>query len=108
MRQVIAVVGDTMREFAADGPTQQELADAKTYLNGSFPLTFASDAGLAAQLNYFQQIGLGIDYLDKRADLINAITLDDVRRVARRLCDPSKMTIVVAGSLPAENSRPEQ
>jgi zinc protease len=108
MRQAVAVVRETMRKFAADGPTQQELADAKTYLNGSFPLAFASDAGLAAQLNYFQQEGLGIDYLDKRAGLIDAITLGEVRRAARRLCDPAKMTIVVAGSLPEEkgNSSP--
>jgi zinc protease len=108
VRRTIVVVRDTMRKFAADGPTPQELADAKTYLNGSFPLAFASDTGLAAQLNVFQQMGLGIDYLDKRAGLIDAITVDDVRRVARRLCDPSKMTIVVAGSLPTEKSRPEQ
>jgi len=108
LRRTIAVVRDTMRKFAADGPTPQELDDAKTYLNGSFPLAFASDTGLAAQLNVFQQMGLGIDYLDKRAGLIDAITVDDVRRVARRLCDPSKMTIVVAGSLPTEKSRPEQ
>ena len=104
MRQTIAVVRETMRKFAADGPTQQELADAKTYLNGSFPLAFASDAGLSAQLNYFQQLGLGIDYLDKRAGLIDAITLGDVRRVARRLCDPSMMTVVVAGTLPEEKA----
>lgn len=106
MRQTIAVVRETMRKFAADGPTQQELADAKTYLNGSFPLAFASDAGLAAQLNYFQQLGLGIDYLDKRAGLIDAITLGEVRRVARRLCNPSKMTVVVAGTLPEEKTQP--
>jgi zinc protease len=104
MRQTVTVVRETMRKFAADGPTQQELADAKTYLNGSFPLAFASDAGLSAQLNTFQQMGLGIDYLDKRAGQIDAITIDDVRRVARRLCDPSKMTIVVAGALPKEES----
>ena len=102
MRKTVAVVRETMRKFAADGPTQQELADAKTYLNGSFPMAFASDRGLSAQLNYFQQMGLGIDYLDKRAGLIDAISIDDVRRVARRLCDPAKMTIVVAGSLPEE------
>ena len=108
VRQALAVVRDTMRKFAADGPTPQELDDAKAYLNGSFPLTFASDAGLAAQLNAFQQMGLGLDYLDKRADLIDAVTLDDVRRVARRLCDPAKMTIVVAGTLPKEEAQPGQ
>jgi len=107
MRQTIAVVRETLRKFISDGPTDQELADAKTYLNGSFPIAYASDVGLAAQLNAFQQVGLGIDYLDKRAGLINAITLADVRRATRRLFDPSRLTVVVAGTLPmqkAENS----
>jgi zinc protease len=108
VRQALAVVRDTMRKFAADGPTVQELDDAKAYLNESFPLTFASDTGLADQLNTFQQMGLGLDYLDKRADLIDAITIDDVRRVARRLCDPARMTVVVAGTLPKEEAQPGQ
>ena len=47
-------------------------------------------------------MGLRLDYLDKRADQIDAISIEDVRRVARRLCDPAKMTVVVAGSLPSE------
>ena len=102
MRQTLAAVRDTMRKFAAEGPTAQELDDAKAYLNGTFPLTFASDAGLADQLNEFQQMGLRLDYLDKHADQIDAISIEDVRRVARRLCDPAKMTVVVAGSLPSE------
>ena len=108
MRRTVEVVRETMRKFAAEGPTQQELDDAKTYLNGSFPLAFASDAGLAAQLNYLQQMGLGIDYLDKRAGLIDAISIGDVRRVAHRLCDPAKMTVVVAGTLPEEKTQPAQ
>ena len=101
MRETLALVRETLRKFAADGPTRQELDDAKTYLSGSFPLGFSSNAGIASQLNTFQQLGLPIDYLQKRNDLIDGVNLDDVRRVARRLFDPSKMTIVVAGTLPA-------
>lgn len=105
MRQTLTLVRDTFRKFADEGPTQQELDDAKTYLSGSFPLAFSSNAGIAAQLNTFQQLGLPIDYVDKRNDLIDAITIDDVRRAAKRLFDPSKMTVVVAGSLPPEKGK---
>ena len=101
MRQSLGVVRDTMAKFSDRGPTEQELDDAKTYLEGAWPLAFASNAGMAAQLNDFQQMGLPIDYLDRRNDLIEAISIADVRRVAGRLFDPAKMTIVVAGSLPA-------
>jgi zinc protease len=106
MRQTIAAVRETMRKFAADGPTQQELNDAKLYLNGSFPLSFTSNADIAAQLNTFQDMGLPLDYLDRRAALINAVSLNDVRAVARRLFDPAKLTIVVAGTLTSGNTEP--
>ncbi len=99
MRQTIDVVRDALRKFAAEGPTDQELADAKTYLTGSFPLAFASNAGTAAQLGTFQRSGMAVDYMTKRNALINAVTIDDVRRVAKRLFDPAKLTVVVAGTM---------
>ena len=76
----------------------QELADAKTYLTGSYPLAFSSNVGIAAQLNAFQRAGLPIEYVARRNGLIEALTLDDVRRAARRLYDPARLTVVVAGS----------
>jgi zinc protease len=99
MNQTIAVVRETLRKFATDGPTPQELADAKTYLTGSYPLAFSSDAGIAGQLNAFQRAGLPVDYVTRRNGMIDAITLADVRRAAKRLFDPAKLTVVVAGTL---------
>ncbi|MDR3528230.1 MAG: pitrilysin family protein, partial [Rhizomicrobium sp.] len=106
VRQTITLLKETMRKFASEGPTEQEMAEAKDYLNGSFPLAFTSNADIASQLNSFQQLGLPLDYLDRRADLIAAVSREDVRRVARRLFDPEKLTIVVAGSLPTRNTEP--
>ncbi|GAA0529088.1 zinc protease [Rhizomicrobium palustre] len=106
VRETITVLKDVLRNFVNDGPSDAEIADAKQYLNGSFPLSFTSNADIAAQLNTFQQLGLPIDYLDRRAGMINAVSREDVRRVARRLFDPAKMTIVVAGSLPTRNTEP--
>jgi zinc protease len=98
VREAIDVTRDTLRDFAANGPSEKELADAKTFLTGSFPLGFGSNVGIASQLNAFQMAGLPLDYVKKRNALIGAITLDDVRRVARRLYDPRAMTVVIAGS----------
>jgi zinc protease len=98
VNQSIAVTRQTMKDFATNGPTDKELADAKTYLTGSYPLAFASNAGISAQLNSFQRVGLPIDYVTKRNALITAVTLADVKRVAAKLFDPSRMTIVVAGT----------
>jgi len=99
VKDTIGVIRDTMRDFAANGPTQKELDDAKTYLTGSFPLAFGSNVGIAAQLNAFQRTGLAVDYVQKRNALIAAVTLDQVTHAAKRLFNPAKLTIVVAGSL---------
>lgn len=106
MRETIAVVRQTMKIFAAKGATEKELADAKTYLTGSFPLAFDSNVGIAAQLNAFQTSGLPADYLQKRNALIEAVTLDDVKQVARRLFNPANLTVVVAGDLPKAQPKP--
>jgi zinc protease len=90
VRQVLAAV----REH---GITAAELADAKTSINGSFPLTLSSNGRIAAFLAAIQLDRLGIDYLDRRAKLIDAVTLADVQRVARRLLDPDKLLVVVVG-----------
>jgi zinc protease len=99
MGDTIQAVRDTMAKFASDGPTVQELADAKTYLTGSYPLAFASNAGTASQLGAFQRAGLDVGYVARRNDLINAVTIDDVRRIAKRVFDPNRLTVVVAGTV---------
>jgi zinc protease len=112
VRPTIAVVQQTMADFAKNGPTQAELDDAKTYLTGSFPIAFASDAGTAEELGAFQREGVDIGYVARRNNLIQAVTLDDVKRVAKRLFNPARLTVVVAGtpansnSVPAANAPP--
>ncbi|MGB8364771.1 MAG: M16 family metallopeptidase [Rhizomicrobium sp.] len=98
VRQAIAVTRDTLKDFSANGPTDKELADAKTFLTGSFPLGFGSNVGIASELNAFQQDGLPVDYVQKRNGYIDAVTIDDVKRVAKRLFNPGAMTVVIGGN----------
>ena len=83
--------------MAEAGPSAEELEAAKTYLTGSFPLRFSSSGRISRMLVGMQLEELGIDYLERRNSYIEAVTLDDVRRVARRLYDPAKLTVVVVG-----------
>ena len=105
--QTLDVVRRTMADFAAKGPTQQELDDAKTNLTGSFPLGFDSNARIASQLGAYQRQGLDAGYVARRNSLVQAVTLADVRRVARRLFDPARLTVMVAGS-PAGGTAPQR
>jgi zinc protease len=80
-----------------EGPTEDELRDAKTFLAGSFPLSLDSTRRIAGVLVRMQRDGLGIDYLDRRGELISGVTLEQARDVARRLYDPSRLSFAVVG-----------
>lgn len=80
-----------------DGVSAAELADAKTYLTGSFPLRLDSNGKIANLLVGIQLEDLGIDYIDKRNDYIEAVTLEHVNRMARELLRPEALQIVVVG-----------
>lgn len=93
----LEVIRKLWTEMAENGPTAEELANAKTYVNGSFPLRLDSTSAVAGYLLALQLDGRPIDYIDRRAGLFNAVTLEDAKRVARRLLDPKQLTIVVVG-----------
>ncbi|HEX3500748.1 MAG TPA: pitrilysin family protein [Stellaceae bacterium] len=94
----IALIRQEWQRMRDGGPSAQELADAKTYLTGSFALQFDSTGHIAGILLQLQQDNLGIDYLDRRNALIQGVTLDDAKRVARRLYDPAALAFAVVGS----------
>jgi zinc protease len=96
--QSIDIIRAEWRRMRDEGPTEAELENAKTYLTGSFPLSLDSTGSIAATLVALQRDHLGIDYLERRDALINGVTLEDAKRVARRLFDPDKLGFVVVGS----------
>jgi zinc protease len=102
----LALIRAEWRRMAEEGPTAEELADAKRYLTGAWPLRFSSSGAIASILVAMQREGLPPAYLNERNALIEAVTLDDARRVAARLMDPEALTTVVVGQpegLPASN-----
>ena len=93
----IDIVKAEWAKMAQSGQTAKELKDAKTYLTGSFPLSFTSSSGLASFLAALQYNGEGIDYLQNRNALMNAVSLSEARRVAARLLAPESLFFVVVG-----------
>lgn len=95
--ETITVIRDVWSEVAGKGVSESELADAKTYLTGSFPLRFTSSGQVAAILVSMQLEELGIDYLEKRNALIEAVSLAHVNRLAGQLLVPQALTFAIAG-----------
>ncbi len=95
--QSLSVIKAELERIAAQGPTEEELRNAKDYLIGSFALRFDTSTKIAAQLLAIQLDNLGIDYLDKRNDLIEAVTMDDMRRVAQRMLGAQNLIVTIVG-----------
>jgi zinc protease len=93
----LAIILEQIRKIAAGGPSADELAKAKSYLIGSFPLRFDTSGKIAEQLLEIQIEDLGIDYIDRRNDLIRAVTAEDVRRAATRFLTDARLFVTLVG-----------
>ena len=95
--EFIAAVKANMTKMVDDGMTEPELADAKSYLTGSYPLGFDSNAKIAGNMMGVRLDGLPVDFFDKRNAMVEAVTLEDVNRVAREYLNPENFTFIVVG-----------
>lgn len=95
--QAIDVIRDEWRKAAEEGITPEELAAAKTYITGAYPLRFDGNGPISKILVGMQMIGLPIDYIETRNDRVEAVTMDDIRRVAETLLEPQGLHFVVVG-----------
>ncbi|WP_374630462.1 M16 family metallopeptidase [Ferrovibrio sp.] len=95
--QALALVREAFARIAQEGITDQELADAKAYLTGSFPLRLTSNGAIAGMLAAMQASNLGPDYIDRYAEYIEAVRIEDIRRVAQRLFASGDLLVVVVG-----------
>ena len=93
--ETLSIIDTEMKRLAAEGPTQDELDKAKAYLKGSYALSYDTSSKIAGQLVQIQLDKLGIDYPERRSAMIDAVTLSDAKRVAKRLLDTKSLTVVV-------------
>ena len=95
--EFVTGIREEMQKFIESGVTEAELADAKAYLIGSYPLGFDSNAKIASNIMTLRQDELGIDYFDRRNALIDAVTLEDVNRVSAKYLAPERYSFFLVG-----------
>ncbi len=95
--EAVAVIQSEWVKLADQGVTQEELEAAKKFLTGAYPLRFDGNRRIASILANMQLDDLPISYIETRNDKVNAVTLEDVARVAKRLMKPEDLRIVVVG-----------
>ena len=95
--EAIKVVKDQWGKIVTEGVTPEELEATKTYLTGSYPLRFDGNGPIASILVGMQMDGMPIDYATTRNARIEAVTMEDIKRVAARLIRPEALQFVVVG-----------
>ena len=93
--EALELIEKEIHRLAEEGPTATELAEAKNYLNSSYVLNLDTSSKIASMLVQLQLDRLGINYFAERTALIEAVTLDDAKRVAKRLLDGGLLVTVV-------------
>ncbi|MGH6865819.1 MAG: M16 family metallopeptidase [Methyloceanibacter sp.] len=97
VNQSLDVIKAELERIAKEGPSQAELDSAKSYQTGAYALRFESSSSIANQLLWIQIEDLGIDYVHKRNDLVEAVTLEDIKRVAGRLLATDRLITTIVG-----------
>lgn len=95
--EAIEVIRSIWQDMAENGVTEEELEAAKLYMTGAYPLRFDGNGTIAGILAGMQQDGMPTEYINTRNDRVNAVTMEDIRRVAARLLQPDGLRFVVVG-----------
>lgn len=98
------VTGDSLKEFfyeleriRSTPVSEKEIADAKSYLTGIFPIRLETQEGLTDQLVQIKMLNLPNDYLEKYRDRVQAVTIDEIQRVAAKYVRPDEAALIVVG-----------
>lgn len=97
VEKTINLIKNEMKRMKLESVTDVEYEGAMSYLKGSFPLRLDSSSKVIGYLTTMQMENLGLDYLDKWASRIGAVTKADMQRTAKRLLRENEMIAVIVG-----------
>jgi zinc protease len=101
VERTVASIDEEVRQITSEGVTPQELDDAKRYLIGSMPRNLETNGGIASFLQSAEFFGLGLDFDRRLPALLERVTLEQVHAATRRVLDPDRAAVVIAGPSPA-------
>jgi zinc protease len=99
--EVLRLMVDEFWRLQRERVSERELADAKAYLTGNFPLTIETPDAIATQVLNVLFYGLPVEELDSFRQRVNAVSVDDIERVARYYLRPDRLSIVLVGNTAA-------
>ncbi len=93
--ETLDTISAELARMGEEGPTQQELDEAKSYLKGSQMLALDTSSKIASALLQYQIDNLGIDYIERRNSIVDAVTLEQAKRVAKRIWGQGLLSVSI-------------
>jgi zinc protease len=97
-RAISAILTEVAR-LHDEGPTEEEMDEAKGYLTGVFPVRLETNAGVAGQLLTAELYGLGLDYIERYPSIIRGVTRRQAHDAAKNYLSTTGYALVTAGSV---------
>lgn len=97
VNEALALTQTELKRLGDEGPTDEEIRDAKSSLQDSFLVSLNTNAALAGHLQWLQRYGFNTDRLDTYAGEIEAVTADDLRRIAKQVFNAHPWTVAIIG-----------
>ncbi len=101
VQETLSIIRDEWNKLRLEPVSEKELKEAKAYVIGSMPLSLTSTNSISSILLSLQLDRLPIDYLDTRAKKIDAVSVDDIKAISKRLLDTQKITAIMVGNPPS-------
>jgi zinc protease len=95
--ETLQVLLEQWQLMAAEGPTPDEVDDAKLYINGAYPLNYTDTSSIASALRYYQELDFPPDYYDVRHERVDAVTPEIATETAQRWFNAEDLLVVVVG-----------
>ena len=107
VRQTVQTMLREIERIRSELVTDEEIADVKANLTGALPLRLETNSGISDNLLDMAWYDLGLDYLQRYAERVQAVGKEDILRVARAYLDPDRYVLAIAGPDPAESASPD-
>jgi len=95
--KALKLIKEEINEMKNNGVSEPEIRDAKSYIIGSFPLKLDTMSKIASYLTYIEQYHLGLDYFETFPKRVKKVTVEDIKRVAKKYLKPENMSTVLVG-----------
>ncbi len=97
IQKSLQVITDVFKRMSVEGPSEEELKNAKRYLTGSYPLRFDTNSKIASQLLWIQVENLEPTYIEERNRMIEDVSIDNIKAVAKRLLKADGLIVTIVG-----------